>query len=66
MWNLTGGRLHVSDVSNASRTMLWNIHTGAWDEELLQWLGIPAAMLPQVQPSAHLYGEIDAQHLARP
>ncbi|MDT0357515.1 glycerol kinase GlpK [Herbaspirillum huttiense F1] len=63
VWNLTGGRLHVSDVSNASRTMLWNIHTGAWDEELLQWLDIPAAMLPQVHASAHIYGEIDAQHL---
>ncbi|WP_075257113.1 glycerol kinase GlpK [Herbaspirillum camelliae] len=63
VWNLTGGRLHVSDVSNASRTMLWNIHTGAWDEELLQWLGIPASMLPQVHASAHIYGEIDAQHL---
>jgi glycerol kinase len=63
VWNLTGGRLHVSDVSNASRTMLWNIHTGAWDEELLQWLDIPAAMLPQVHASAYLYGEIDAQHL---
>ncbi|MFX5751997.1 FGGY family carbohydrate kinase, partial [Acinetobacter baumannii] len=57
VWNLTGGRLHVSDVSNASRTMLWNIHTGAWDEELLQWLDIPAAMLPQVHASAHIYGE---------
>jgi glycerol kinase len=63
VWNLTGGRLHVTDVSNASRTMLWNIHSGQWDDELLDWLGIPAAMLPQVHPSSHLYGETDATHL---
>ena len=66
VWNLTGGRLHVTDVSNASRTMLWNIHEGCWDEELLQWLQIPAALLPQVHPSSHLYGEIDAGHLGAP
>ncbi|MBP0598762.1 glycerol kinase GlpK [Herbaspirillum sp. LeCh32-8] len=63
IWNLTGGRLHVSDVSNASRTMLWNIHTGSWDEELLAWLDIPRSMLPEVRASSHLYGEVDAQHL---
>jgi glycerol kinase len=63
VWNLTGGRLHVSDVSNASRTMLWNIHEGCWDAELLQWLDVPASMLPEVHPSSHLYGEIDAVHL---
>lgn len=63
VWNLTGGRLHVTDVSNASRTMLWNIHSGQWDDELLDWLGIPATMLPQVHPSSHLYGETDAAHL---
>ena len=66
VWNLTGARLHVTDVSNASRTMLWNIHTGQWDDELLDWLGIPAAMLPQVHPSSHLYGEADAAHLGAP
>jgi glycerol kinase len=63
IWNLTAGRLHVSDVSNASRTMLWNIHTGNWDEELLAWLEIPRSMLPEVHASSHLYGEVDAQHL---
>jgi glycerol kinase len=66
VWNLTGGRLHVTDVSNASRTMLWNIHEGRWDEELLQWLDIPAALLPQVHPSSHRYGTTDAAHLGAP
>ncbi|RXZ32895.1 glycerol kinase [Oxalobacteraceae bacterium CAVE-383] len=66
VWNLTGGRLHVTDVSNASRTMLWNIGQSCWDEELLQWLDIPAALLPEVHPSSHLYGEIDAAHLGAP
>lgn len=59
VWNLTGGRLHVSDVSNAARTMLWNIHEGRWDEELLDWFGVPAAMLPRVEASSWLYGETD-------
>lgn len=63
IWNLTAGRLHVTDVSNASRTMLWNIHTGCWDEELLEWLDVPRSMLPEVYPSAHLYGRTDAEHL---
>jgi glycerol kinase len=60
VWNLTGGRLHVSDVSNASRTMLWNIHQGCWDQDLLQWLDIPPQLLPTVAPSSYLYGETDA------
>ena len=60
VWHLTGGRLHVTDVSNASRTMLWNIHQGCWDQELLQWLDIPPQLLPTVAPSSHLYGETDA------
>ena len=59
VWNLTAGRLHVSDVSNAARTMLWNIHEGRWDEELLAWFGVPAAMLPRVEASSYLYGETD-------
>ena len=63
VWNLTGGRLHVTDVSNASRTMLWNTAESRWDEQLLQWLDIPAALLPEVHPSSHLFGEIDAAHL---
>jgi glycerol kinase len=60
VWNLTGGRLHVTDVSNAARTMLWNIHEGCWDQELLQCFGVPEKLLPQVQPSSHLFGETDA------
>lgn len=57
IWRLTGGRRHVTDVSNASRTMLLNIHTRQWDDELLQILEIPRAMLPDVLPSSCLYGE---------
>lgn len=66
VWNLTGGRLHVTDVTNASRTMLWNIHEGCWDEELLQWLDIAPELLPEVLPSSHLYGETDPQWLGGP
>ncbi|MBA5687320.1 glycerol kinase GlpK [Rugamonas apoptosis] len=62
-WNLTGGRLHVTDVSNAARTMLWNIHEGCWDQELLAWLDIPPEVLPEVRPSSHQYGATDAQWL---
>jgi glycerol kinase len=58
VWKLTGGRVHITDASNASRTMLLNIHTGAWDEELLQLFGIPASMMPAVRPSCELYGEV--------
>ena len=57
IWRLTQGACHVTDVSNASRTLLFNIHTLEWDAELLGILGIPLAMLPQVQPSSHIYGE---------
>ncbi|WEF32831.1 glycerol kinase GlpK [Pseudoduganella chitinolytica] len=64
-WNLTGGREHVTDVSNAARTMLWNIHERCWDAELLAWLDIPAELLPQVHPSSHLFGMTDAQWLGR-
>ena len=56
-WKLSGGALHVTDVSNASRTMLYNIHAGAWDEELLDLFRIPRALLPRVLPSSHVYGE---------
>ncbi|MBA5638299.1 glycerol kinase GlpK [Duganella sp. LX20W] len=62
-WNLTGGRLHVTDVSNAARTMLWNIHEGCWDQELLAWLDIPPEVLPEVHPSSHQYGSTDPQWL---
>jgi glycerol kinase len=56
-WKLSGGALHVTDVSNASRTMLYNIHAGDWDAELLDLFRIPRALLPQVLPSSHVYGE---------
>jgi glycerol kinase len=59
IWRLTGGKRHVTDVTNACRTMLFNIHTLQWDEELLAALKIPAAILPEVQPSSHWYGETD-------
>jgi len=57
IWKLTGGALHVTDVTNASRTLLWNIHTGAWDPELLDALGVPAEMLPEVRSSSEVYAE---------
>jgi glycerol kinase len=57
-WHLTGNRTHVTDVSNASRTLLFNIHTGDWDPELLRLLGVPRAILPEVHPSAHAFGMV--------
>jgi len=59
IWNLTGGRVHATDVSNASRTLLFNIHTRDWDEELLQLLRIPRAVLPDVVGSGGVCGEVD-------
>jgi glycerol kinase len=56
IWNLTGGKVHVTDYSNASRTMLFNIHTLDWDDEILAELNIPRAMLPKPMPSSHVYG----------
>ncbi len=60
LWNLSGGKIHATDVSNASRTMLYNIHTHDWDDELLARFNIPRALLPQVLPSSARYGETDA------
>ncbi len=57
IWNLTRGKLHVTDVSNASRTMLFNIHTLQWDTELLDFFDIPASMLPEVRSSSEIYGK---------
>lgn len=57
IWNLTGGKVHVTDVTNASRTMLFNIHILAWDEELLELFGIPKSMLPEVKSCSEVYGE---------
>ena len=58
IWNLTGGRVHVTDYSNASRTMLFNIHTLQWDEELCRLLDIPMCLLPQPVPSCGAYGRV--------
>ncbi len=63
IWRLSGGRLHVTDVSNASRTMLFNIHTLDWDDDILAELRIPRAMLPEVRPSSQVYGPTDAELL---
>lgn len=57
VWNLTGGRAHVTDASNASRTMLFNIKTGQWDDELLDIFGVPRSILPEVRSSSEVYGE---------
>jgi glycerol kinase len=57
VWKLTGGKRHVTDYSNASRTLLYNIHDLQWDEELLQILHIPLSLLPEVKPSSYIYGE---------
>lgn len=57
LWHLTGGRLHATDASNASRTLLYNIHTGSWDPELLRIFNVPQEILPEVMPSSHVYAE---------
>ena len=57
IWVLTGGLVHATDPTNASRTMLYNIHEGRWDEELLALFGIPASMMPEVRPSSGIFGE---------
>ena len=59
IWKLTGGRVHVTDQTNASRTMIYNIHSLEWDRELLELLNIPECILPQVKPSSHVYGKTD-------
>jgi glycerol kinase len=59
-WQLTGGRLHVTDATNASRTMLYDIRRGCWDDELLAALDVPASLLPEVRPSSHRFGDTDA------
>ncbi|QMV43042.1 glycerol kinase GlpK [Cohnella cholangitidis] len=60
IWKLTGGRVHVTDVSNASRTLLFNIYERQWDQELLDILNIPKSMLPEVRSSSEVYGDTDA------
>jgi glycerol kinase len=66
IWRLTGGRCHVTDVSNASRTLMFDIHALSWDDELLRILGVPRQMLPQVRASSEVYGETDAAIFGAP
>ncbi len=63
VWKLTAGKAHVTDYTNASRTMIYDIHNLCWEEKLLQVLNIPVAMLPEVKPSGFLYGHTDASVL---
>ena len=65
-WHLTGNRTHVTDVSNASRTLLFNIHTNDWDAELLELMRVPRAILPDVHMSAHAFGMLPANVLGEP
>lgn len=66
IWKLTGGKVHATDYSNASRTMLFNINTLQWDDELLAELNIPKSMLPEVKPSSGIYGDALAQYFGAP
>src|SRR5215510_4662025 len=66
IWHLLGNRTHVTDPSNASRTLLYNLHEGEWDPELLKLFRIPRAMLPDVRPSAHMFGAMSAGILGQP
>ena len=63
IWNLTKGKIHVTDYTNASRTMLFDIHSLDWDDEILHEMNIPRCMLPKVMPSSHVYGNTDADML---
>jgi glycerol kinase len=65
VWKLTGGRVHATDASNASRTMLFNIHTGGWDRDLLELFRVPASMMPSVRSSSEIYGEVSTPGLER-
>ncbi|HHQ0079985.1 TPA: FGGY family carbohydrate kinase, partial [Listeria monocytogenes] len=62
VWKLTGGRAHITDYSNASRTLLYNIYDLEWDDELLKMLNIPKAMLPEVRPSSEVYADTVPYH----
>ncbi|WP_050614200.1 glycerol kinase GlpK [Bacillus testis] len=62
IWKLSGGKAHVTDYSNASRTLMYNIYDLKWDEELLEILGVPASMLPEVKPSSEVYGKTVGYH----
>jgi glycerol kinase len=66
LWRLTGGAIHATDVSNACRTLLFDIHRLAWDQELLDLVGVPAAVLPEVRPTSGLFGETAPELFGRP
>ncbi|MDT8296953.1 MAG: FGGY family carbohydrate kinase, partial [Spirochaetaceae bacterium] len=66
LWNLTGGQVHATDVSNASRTMLMNLGTGEWDSQMMEILGVPAAMLPQIRPSVGHFGVAGSELFGKP
>ena len=66
IWRLTGGRAHVTDVSNASRTLLLDIHSGAWDDDLVALMEVPRALLPEVRSCAEVYAETDPAIFGRP
>ncbi len=66
IWNLTKGKVHATDVSNASRTMLFNIHTLEWDKELLELMNIPESMLPEIRQSSEIAGEADLDYFDKP
>ena len=66
IWKMTGGRVHVTDYSNASRTMMFNINTLQWDDEILSILDIPKSMLPEPRPSSEVYGETESTLFAGP
>ncbi|MEM8556377.1 MAG: glycerol kinase GlpK [Bacteroidota bacterium] len=61
IWNMTGGKLHITDVTNACRTLLFNIHTGDWDDDLLAILDVPRSMLPEVRSSSEVYGKTSGE-----
>ncbi|PKO66299.1 MAG: glycerol kinase [Betaproteobacteria bacterium HGW-Betaproteobacteria-16] len=66
IWQLTGGARHVTDISNASRTMLFNVHSREWDEDLMAALEVPASLMPEALPSSAHFGQMDAQWLGAP
>ena len=66
IWQLTGGAVHATDVSNASRTMLFDVHTNQWDAELLHLLDIPVSLMPEVKPSSAHYGDVQPELLGQP
>ena len=66
LWRLTEGRVHATDATNASRTMLYNIHTGAWDDTLLELLNVPRSILPDVHDTAHYFGDSVVSHFGAP